>query len=593
MRDFYEILEVPTNATQDKIKEQYRFLVQAWHPDKFPNPAQKEKAQEKLKVINEAYEVLGDTVKRAQYDLERKESDPSFGRDRSGRDRVWTEAEERRAEQEKRRREQAEEYRRRSEHERQQRQKAEAERRQAEQEQRQKEWEQEQKRRAEYERQQRARAEAAKRQANRKRVGYALLSVMLVVMASYWHSNYTRNSRDELVSGDLVTRNGLASGYSEFDVWVKNDSNSEKYVAFLVTGQYEDGTTTTTISNSSSPSMGHRIPARSTENYTVTFNFVSGDGSIEIIDCHIIVSSNPSVGYSYNEEKQIRKPCASQPVAEVAPPPAVVAAGERPQYALRYVQHEQDGTYVIREMSPPAFQWSRDIYSVSRGTISSARAYLSPDGSLILFSTEWNGIGVMDINGGAIRLVAEGENPTWAPGNRITYVVWKYGVTDICTIDMIGTTPTCISVQTKWSTCSTMAAQNPSGTKIAFTTGCNLFVMNPDGSEMHNVLLYSDAICDSPEYVVWSPDGTRLALLSKGYDYANLCVINADETGLRQLKGIAAVGVPAWSPDGKWLAYPGYPWGASLEIVSVDGTYHQKLIQSDYGVWFAPFWMPK
>jgi len=40
MKDYYQILEVGTDASQDIIKEQYRFLVQAWHPDKFPNPSQ-------------------------------------------------------------------------------------------------------------------------------------------------------------------------------------------------------------------------------------------------------------------------------------------------------------------------------------------------------------------------------------------------------------------------------------------------------------------------------------------------------------------------------------------------------------------------
>jgi curved DNA-binding protein CbpA len=68
MKNYYQILEIELNASQDDIKTQYRFLVQAWHPDKFPNPAQKRKAEEKLKEINAAYEILRDPAKRAEYD---------------------------------------------------------------------------------------------------------------------------------------------------------------------------------------------------------------------------------------------------------------------------------------------------------------------------------------------------------------------------------------------------------------------------------------------------------------------------------------------------------------------------------------------
>jgi DnaJ-class molecular chaperone with C-terminal Zn finger domain len=68
MKNYYQILEVEPDASQDKIKEQYLFLIQAWHPDKFPNPAQKTKAEEKTKDINAAYEVLRNSVKRAKYD---------------------------------------------------------------------------------------------------------------------------------------------------------------------------------------------------------------------------------------------------------------------------------------------------------------------------------------------------------------------------------------------------------------------------------------------------------------------------------------------------------------------------------------------
>lgn len=70
MKTFYEILEISPSATEAEIKEQYRFLIQAWHPDKFPNPAQKAKALEKAKEINQAFEVLGKPEKRKQYDRE-------------------------------------------------------------------------------------------------------------------------------------------------------------------------------------------------------------------------------------------------------------------------------------------------------------------------------------------------------------------------------------------------------------------------------------------------------------------------------------------------------------------------------------------
>jgi curved DNA-binding protein CbpA len=68
MKNYYQILEIASDASQDVIKEQYRFLVHAWHPDKFSNSTQKIKAEEKLKEINEAYAVLNNPIKRAAYD---------------------------------------------------------------------------------------------------------------------------------------------------------------------------------------------------------------------------------------------------------------------------------------------------------------------------------------------------------------------------------------------------------------------------------------------------------------------------------------------------------------------------------------------
>ncbi|MBV8885749.1 MAG: J domain-containing protein [Chroococcidiopsidaceae cyanobacterium CP_BM_RX_35] len=64
-RDYYEILGVPRDASSEEIKKVYRRLARLYHPD--VNPGKKE-AEEKFKDIGQAYEVLSDSGKRAQYD---------------------------------------------------------------------------------------------------------------------------------------------------------------------------------------------------------------------------------------------------------------------------------------------------------------------------------------------------------------------------------------------------------------------------------------------------------------------------------------------------------------------------------------------
>jgi len=65
-KDYYQILGVPRNASNEDIKKAYRKLAMQYHPDR--NQGKEKWANEKFKEINEAYGVLGDPQKRQQYD---------------------------------------------------------------------------------------------------------------------------------------------------------------------------------------------------------------------------------------------------------------------------------------------------------------------------------------------------------------------------------------------------------------------------------------------------------------------------------------------------------------------------------------------
>lgn len=64
-KDYYKILGVERNASEDDIRKAYRKLAMQYHPDRNPNDKQ---AEERFKEINEAYQVLNDPKKRAHYD---------------------------------------------------------------------------------------------------------------------------------------------------------------------------------------------------------------------------------------------------------------------------------------------------------------------------------------------------------------------------------------------------------------------------------------------------------------------------------------------------------------------------------------------
>lgn len=73
MEDYYQVLGVEPDAKPEAIQERFRFLAQAFHPDKYSSAKQKQLAEEEFKKINNAYQILSNPRKRDDYDFHRRQ----------------------------------------------------------------------------------------------------------------------------------------------------------------------------------------------------------------------------------------------------------------------------------------------------------------------------------------------------------------------------------------------------------------------------------------------------------------------------------------------------------------------------------------
>lgn len=77
MKNYYDELEVSKKASKEVIEKVYKVLAKKYHPDT-TNEIDKQVAEEKFKIISEAYEILSDEEKRKNYDIELEQSNPTI-----------------------------------------------------------------------------------------------------------------------------------------------------------------------------------------------------------------------------------------------------------------------------------------------------------------------------------------------------------------------------------------------------------------------------------------------------------------------------------------------------------------------------------
>jgi len=182
--------------------------------------------------------------------------------------------------------------------------------------------------------------------------------------------------------------------------------------------------------------------------------------------------------------------------------------------------------------------------------------------------TEWSAefasnvpsIRVTNADGSIQASFGPGDAPAWSPdGTNVVYRRVKCDYDDYyyysyCYWEGLATAGTSGSGVTMLTTASNDAdpAWRPDGTRIAFTRGRTLHLMNPDGSAVTPLPAAGQAA-----HPAWSPAGSELAFTCE-VDAGNrdICVVNADGTGLIRLTSDTASDVrPAWSPDGSRILF--------------------------------------
>ncbi len=236
---------------------------------------------------------------------------------------------------------------------------------------------------------------------------------------------------------------------------------------------------------------------------------------------------------------------------------------------------------------------------------------LSPDGQSIAFVSfkGWrSGIYVIDIEGKNKHNLTSNStgadgHPLWSPvGKKILYRSDSSGTAHFYTMNPDGTGVYRLTRDTRKRS---LPVWSPDGKQISFLVldGAKVqaYVMNADGTNSHPLTTWryscqNETGCVKNDRLIWSPDGSAIAFESNQAGVGDrsfaIYTMNADGTNIQRVTPPdLSVSSPAWSPDGKHIAFVVYESEdiVAIDIIDRDGSDLQTLVRST-GYLASPSW---
>ncbi|MDX1746602.1 MAG: hypothetical protein R3324_11745 [Halobacteriales archaeon] len=211
----------------------------------------------------------------------------------------------------------------------------------------------------------------------------------------------------------------------------------------------------------------------------------------------------------------------------------------------------------------------------------------SPDGSRLAFRNDAMDLFVVSRDGSGQTELTPGDltgtNPHWSPdGEWIAYQGSDASATGIFRVRPDGSDRTLLRAL-PWED-DRMPRYSPDGTRIAFSSDMELYVMDADGANPVPLTATPD---EGDWYPRWSPDGRRLAFHSDGGTHWAVAVVDVSSGTVLDTFGHESLDAlyPSWSPDGGRIAFQ---IQSSVAVGEVDGDGGWEAIASGR----YPSWLP-